>query len=56
MGREIFDKLYKTLTEKYAKDNELLNIKSKIFSVIRAKSECMWKIRPISVINPQLYM
>lgn len=31
MGREIFDKLYKTLTEKYAKDNELLKYKIQDF-------------------------
>ena len=31
MGREILDKLYKTLTEKYAKDNELLKYKIQDF-------------------------
>lgn len=47
MGREIFDRLYKTLTEEYAKANERLKHQIQVF--LSDQSE-------IRMYNPQIEM
>lgn len=56
MGREIFDKLYKTLTEKYAKDNELLKYKIQDFLSNQSEIRMYVEDSPNFGHQSQLYM